>query len=334
MKPLKLSVIIPNYNHSRYIFEALDSIVKQSFTPFEVIVCDDASTDNSVEIIQKFVEKYSYIHLIKNETNIGPIRNCNKLVALVSGDYLFIQTADDKILPGFFEKSMNLLQKYPDAGLCSTLVKRIDEDGNPNNINFGVAIIQKDCFIDSKKAHFLLYTYGTWIAGPSTIYKYSDILENGGFNEKLHGYCDGFLAEVIAVKKGACFIHEELSCWRVSNSSYAATTRSNFDFRIETINIATDLMKGIFSDKFITTWKVNELFCLEKDRLLFYRDCNLTDIEKTDSGTFLKVMSKFKVNIVFVFLFVRITIYHVIKHARYINFVKILRSRFQRVLVV
>ena len=69
---MKLSVIIPNYNHGHFINEQIESIVNQTYKCHEIIIIDDKSTDNSVEIINKIIDKYPFIKLIQNKKNIGP----------------------------------------------------------------------------------------------------------------------------------------------------------------------------------------------------------------------------------------------------------------------
>ena len=104
-----LSVLVNNYNYARFIGEALEAILNQSYRPSEVIVVDDASIDNSVEIIQQFVKRDPIVHLIKNEKNMGIFYNLNKFFSIASGEYVYLAGSDDRILPGFFEKSMKLL---------------------------------------------------------------------------------------------------------------------------------------------------------------------------------------------------------------------------------
>jgi len=128
MQHSTLSVIMPNYNHGKYIGEALNAILSQSYRPVEVIVIDDASTDNSVEIIQQFARKNSLVRFERNEKNMGVVKTSLKLLNMARGDYIYDAAADDKVLPGLFEKSMNLLERHPNAGLCSALSIRIDEE--------------------------------------------------------------------------------------------------------------------------------------------------------------------------------------------------------------
>ena len=113
-----LSVITANYNHAHLIGEALDAILRQSLRPLELIVVDDGSTDNSVEVIERFARRDTTIRLVRNERNMGAQLTSNRGLQHASGAYMYFAAADDRILPGFFEKSIALLTQYPQAGLC------------------------------------------------------------------------------------------------------------------------------------------------------------------------------------------------------------------------
>jgi len=147
-----LSVIMSNYNHAHYLGEALRAILNQSFRPSEVIVLDDASTDNSLDIIQQYVESDPIVRLVRNEQNKGLAYNGIKLLALVQGEYLYSAAADDRVLPGFFEKSMRLLAQFPQAGLCSTRTQCIDEEGRDSGVLHMPAISSRETFISPEKA--------------------------------------------------------------------------------------------------------------------------------------------------------------------------------------
>ena len=129
MKKGTLSVVISNYNHAHYLPESLQAILSQSYRPLEVIVIDDASTDNSVDVIESFARKDPIVHLYRNEQNRGVFFSANRGLNLAAGEYIYWAAADDRVCPGFFEKSMDILAQYPQAGLCSSLFKLIGENG-------------------------------------------------------------------------------------------------------------------------------------------------------------------------------------------------------------
>src|SRR4030095_15000486 len=104
MRPMPtLSVVVPNYNHAKYLEFSLPAILKQSHRPLEVIVLDDASKDNSVEVIRRFAAQDPIVRLVQNEKNLTVVPNLNKGVELARGDYVFIVSADREALPGIFE---------------------------------------------------------------------------------------------------------------------------------------------------------------------------------------------------------------------------------------
>lgn len=118
MKPL-VSVVIPNYNCAQYLDKCLDSISSQTYQNFECLVCDDGSTDDSIAIIKRHIEKDSRIKLLVNTKNIGHLATYNKLFFASEGEYIMIQDADDWSEPTRIEKQLALFSKY-DIGLCVT----------------------------------------------------------------------------------------------------------------------------------------------------------------------------------------------------------------------
>src|SRR5882762_1877584 len=121
MKLPSLSVILPNYNHGKLLPVAVEAILNQSTQPTEIIIIDDGSTDNSVEVIKGLASRSSIIKLYQNERNRGVSYTLNRGIDLAASDYLFFPGADDEILPGFTEKSLTLLAQYPHAGLSCTI---------------------------------------------------------------------------------------------------------------------------------------------------------------------------------------------------------------------
>ena len=95
MKKLKISVIMAAYNSAKYLDESIDSILNQTFKDFEFIIINDASTDDSLKILQRIQEKYKKIILVNNEKNIGPAASRNIGFRMAKGKYIAILDADD-----------------------------------------------------------------------------------------------------------------------------------------------------------------------------------------------------------------------------------------------
>lgn len=248
-----------NYNHGRFLHASLGSLLVQSYRPDEILVIDDASTDNSVEIIQSFAEKEPSIRLIKNKTNIGPLHNTNKLLDIASGDYIHCAGADDQLLPDFLKQSMNLLADYPAAGLCSTLSRSIDEGSKDKGIFPSPVVSNKASYISPEQAKALLFKYGSWMKGNTVVYKKNMLLEAGGYNPELKSYADGFAQQVIARRHGACFIPEALACFREMTTNYSVTALNDIE-KIESITskvktLMTTQYADIFLPQYVEKWE-------------------------------------------------------------------------------
>lgn len=124
----KVSVILPVYNGEKYLAEAVDSILGQTFTDVELLLLNDGSTDGSEAIIQAY--KDDRIVYVKNEKNNGLIYTLNKAIALARGEYLARMDADDVALPERLQKQVSQLEQSG-AAVLFTRVKLIDAGGKP-----------------------------------------------------------------------------------------------------------------------------------------------------------------------------------------------------------
>jgi glycosyltransferase involved in cell wall biosynthesis len=116
--PPLLSVGLPVYNGERWIEQALDSILGQSFGDFELIVCDNASTDGTAAICQRVAAKDPRVQLHRNPRNLGAHGNYDRVFELARGSYFKWASCSDVCLPGFFERCVAVLQARPDVVLA------------------------------------------------------------------------------------------------------------------------------------------------------------------------------------------------------------------------
>jgi len=125
-----VSIVVTNFNYGKYLSRCLDSIFKQKYQEFEVIICDNASTDHSSIIANKFIDLHpTKIIYFKNRRNIGPAANFKFGDYFVSGDYIINFGADDVMHPDFLRKAVDLFNQYPSASLAVFHANKIDEDG-------------------------------------------------------------------------------------------------------------------------------------------------------------------------------------------------------------
>lgn len=113
------SAIIPNYNHADYIASTLKVAVGQTVPFDEIIIIDDASTDDSVRIIRECIQHVPHVRLIQNSSNQGVIHTCNQGLEVASGDFLFFMSADDDYSPHIVEWCQSAVKMYPDVAMIS-----------------------------------------------------------------------------------------------------------------------------------------------------------------------------------------------------------------------
>jgi len=127
---MTVSVCIPTYNQASYIEQAILSAVNQTVKPFEIIVCDDSSTDETSIILKKLSGEIPTLKVFIQPHNLGISANADYCLRLATGDYIVRLDSDDLLLPQYIEKLAILLNKFPGAGYAHAAVNEIDEHGN------------------------------------------------------------------------------------------------------------------------------------------------------------------------------------------------------------
>lgn len=254
----KLSVIMSSYNYGAYIGGALDAILTQTYRPFEVIVVDDVSTDNTLEVLEQFVAQDPLVKVVRNEQNMGALFTINRGFELASGDYVYGAAADDRILPGFFEKSIALLEQYPQAALCSADMNVLDSSGKVIS-EYRAAEASGPAFFSPAKVLAELYKNPKYIIGTTTIFRRAALNEVGGFPPELHSLCDWFVERAIALKYGACYIPEVLCSWRYTEKNLSQVSFEDpaamFDLIERTVELMrSDRFRNEFPAEFVSFW--------------------------------------------------------------------------------
>jgi len=124
-----VTIICVCYNQARFVTEALDSVIAQTYQPIELIVIDDGSTDGSTKVIKQWIALHPETMLVLNGTNIGYCKTFNKAAALAKGKYLIDLAADDIVLPNRVEVGVKALESTPQAGVTFSDAEHIDEAG-------------------------------------------------------------------------------------------------------------------------------------------------------------------------------------------------------------
>lgn len=213
-----LSVLLPNYNHARFLDRAITAVLDQSFRDLELIVVDDASTDDSVAVIEKYARADARVRFHRNPENKGVLVTLNRALELATGDWVMGGSADDYILPGYFAAAFDQLAKHPTAGLCVGLTDAVDDAGTYHRTTPGMWASEPE-FIPP--AELAARIGGCGVPGPA-IWNRQAFLDAGGYVPELRWHGDWFALQVAAFRRGVCFLPFRTSVVRETGDSYSA----------------------------------------------------------------------------------------------------------------
>ncbi|HYE55772.1 MAG TPA: glycosyltransferase [Chitinophagaceae bacterium] len=207
-----LTVLMPVYNADRFLAEAIDSILAQTFTQFEFLIIDDASSDNSVSIIKSYNDPR--IRLVRNDTNLGITASLNKGISLSKSEWIARMDADDISYPQRLERQYKFCLEHPDCALVSCWVQVVSEDLQP---------LRTERF----KSPYYYYnlTFECWIYHPSVVYRRSAAMDVGMYTVP---YAEDYeLFWQLSRKYKIYNLPEVLMDYRVTATSLHQVTRKN-----------------------------------------------------------------------------------------------------------
>ena len=148
----QVSVLMPVYNHEAFVGQAIESILNQTFSDFELVIVDDGSKDGSAGVIRAYQQRDERIRFYQFPHNLGEARARNRTVSESSGDYITFLDADDQCLPERLEKQLEFLRSNPGIGAVGTA-------------GFLVDVNLKHLAVDKSPAHPALIAFSPFIGG-------------------------------------------------------------------------------------------------------------------------------------------------------------------------
>jgi glycosyltransferase involved in cell wall biosynthesis len=238
MKPAEtLSVVLPNYNHATLIGRALQALMAQDRVPDEIIVVDDASTDDSVHVIEAFSANAPAVTLLRNAHNLGVIPTLQRGLRVTRGNYIYFAAADDFVLPGFFETALRRLDAHTDLALfCGEAVLVDGRSSRPFAMRPAVWPRMNAGRVDAARVRRLLKTTDNWILTGSSVFRRESVLWAGGFDSKLGPFADGMLGRKLALKFGFFFEPKPMATWVIFSDSQSRHTALDRDKAIYFLN--------------------------------------------------------------------------------------------------
>lgn len=156
-----VSIGMPVYNGQRFLGQTLDSLLSQTFRDFEIVISDNASTDDTEAICRYYAAREPRVRYFRNSTNLGAVKNYNRTFRLSSGTYFRWHGDDDLLEPTYLEKCVAVLDRDPSVVLCHSRTRLIDENG-------------ADLIFDPQSSTFTDCQQRVRIERPDPIYAQSD----------------------------------------------------------------------------------------------------------------------------------------------------------------
>lgn len=229
---MKISVILTSYNYANYIESAISSILAQTLSDWELLVVDDGSSDNSLEIIKSFCEKDNRIKLFQHENakNKGLKESILLGVKNATGDWIAFLESDDLLEPENLMQKVQIMEKYPSVKFIFNKVDFIDEC-NSKKINRFVQTQNELSRVTFPKNMFYDFGIQNKISTFSCVMIEKEILLRANFNTPMDEFLDWWLWIHIAQNNDFYYIDKPLTKWRLHQNSYIkAKKKSQFHF--------------------------------------------------------------------------------------------------------
>lgn len=267
---LKVTVLMSVYNGEKRLQEAVESILNQTFTDFEFLIINDASTDCSMKILQSYSDPR--IKIITNKNNLGLTKSLNKGLELAKGKYIARMDADDVSYSTRLEKQVKYLEEHRDVGLVGSSFEIIDEFGNLLSRNIYKTFTYE-------KIYYALI-FNNCIAHSSVMYRRDLVINIGGYDERLARTQDFDLWSRISKKSKIEVIEEVLLKWRNSQSNISNKCKIEQDLIAKSI-----FEENIRSLKQIYTIDIEKITCFHDEgfaerRPLIIKKENIKELKK------------------------------------------------------
>ena len=210
-----ITVLMPTHNGERYIRTAIDSVLAQTFSDFELLIINDGSTDSTPDIIRSYND--DRIRVIDNECNIGITKSLNKGLKKARGEYIARLDDDDMALPERLEKQRKFLNKNKDIALVGSWAEYIDQNGK--------FMRMRKTPTDSRVIRYELI-FGNNFYHSALMFRKSAILDIGGYDESFKHAQDYELLSRLRDTHKLANIPEALIRYRINPKSIVSSSES------------------------------------------------------------------------------------------------------------
>lgn len=205
----KVSVCIPTYNTARYLPEAIESVLAQEFTDYELVICDNASTDETPDICRRYHDQR--VRYMRFEEFVGQAANWNRCLDLATCEYVVLLHADDVLRPAFLKRATEMLDNNSHAGLVHCSVQHIGQTGEPLHVQ---KLYDEDRIDDGEVTFKRLLLEGC-LVNPAGVMVRRDLYKKvGRFTEEIVWGVDWHMWMRIALQSKVAYLAETLAEYR------------------------------------------------------------------------------------------------------------------------
>lgn len=229
---MKISIITASYNYENYIKETIQSVLSQTYNDWEMIIVDDCSTDNSVNVIKSYNDER--IKLFVNEKNLGLKETLKRGIKEATSDWIVFLESDDVLSPDYLAKKVEIAQKYNDINLIFNDCEFFGDEERVKAFEHALkktrSLLQNQSY--PKKMLYDFYQSNKIFTFSSVMTKRSDLLKVN-FNAKLDYLIDWHLWIQLSSLGKFYYLSEKLTKWRLHNNSYinSSTQKSPVDLQ-------------------------------------------------------------------------------------------------------
>ena len=218
-----ISIAMATYNGEKYLREQLDSILTQSIQDFELIVCDDCSTDSTVQILNEYAARDKRINIFVNEQNLGFKKNFEKIISLCSGNYIALSDQDDVWTENHLQV---LLESIGNNDLVGANAFLCDEKANPIGVDL-LSCSKIEFFPNSKDDWFFFLLHSNIFQGAACMFRKTLVQKAIPIpeNVKFHDY---WLALIASANGGVVYINECVLYYRQHGTNITKNEKWNF----------------------------------------------------------------------------------------------------------
>ena len=240
------TAVIPNFNHGKLLPRAVTALMAQRPLPTEIFIINDGSTDNSRLVIEALQSRFDCIRSIHHEQNRGVVAGMNEGLQAAKGDFVYFAAADDFALPRLFAHARDALCEHASAAFFCGRVVLVSPEGDILGFRPFMQPSANAAMLTPADVRDRIASSDQWCVGPAVIYRRTQLLEAGGFDESMGAFSDGIIVRKLALESGFYFDPTIVAAWQIYPNSLSARSALSVAENIRIVRKAVEEVKQTY----------------------------------------------------------------------------------------